>query len=308
MIRITNNVYLGKAGPASNGGGSGGEYTEGAGIIISGGQISLDPYALNDVTQRISGSGYVVRTSNSPGEYMYFNGSGVTMGASGVWRTSVGANEAAIRCNAATGLYMSGNITSMTNSGRVHYSATTGILTLYGSSTSTAIRMDSVCTMRNRGDTGYSAIIHEGMSATSNSMGITRPDNYTMIVNGGIMSVNPPETLWTSGNSGSEITYSDLSGGSVLRTYSNGLLMQSGAEYTIADGGVVSFTNPVESSDKIAFEYYPAAGTRGVVLNSPNGGAKGLTRGAAVQDPEQELDPEPETEDPEQEQEEKEER
>lgn len=219
----------------ANGSSGGGQsYTAGDGIVISDGAIKVASTALQDVPQIIS-SGYIARTSNG------------------------------------TGVFLSGAIVRIFNSGKAHYSATVNVATLYGASTDVALQCGSnFVTIKNLDDSGYNRIVHVGMSANSDTPGIVQPDNSTCTVaSGGILSVTPPTTLWASGNAGSEIAYSALDGASVLRAYKNGLLMESGADYVIGSSGIVSYATPLESSDKAVFEYYPAIQTRNVV---PDGG------------------------------------
>lgn len=168
--------------------GGGQTYTAGDGISISGGVVAATSTLLQDVPQVISVGKVAIGGVDSNGGYFYVWQSGATMGVSGNYRVSAGDSAVTVKTNTSTGMYLNSLSVAIMNSGRTHYSATTGILNLYGSSTSTGIRMDSVCTMKNRGDNDYFAIIHAGMSATSNSVGIVQPDNSTCTVtSGGIL-------------------------------------------------------------------------------------------------------------------------
>lgn len=268
-IKDGGNIYLGKAAP-----GGGESYSAGSGIVISGGQIAATSTLLQDVGQVIS-SGYVAKSDSPDGGYFYITGSGATLGASGTYRISAGSNAAAVKTNTSTGLYLSGNGVVLMNSGKLHYSATPNVAALYGSSTEVSLQLgSSYVTIKHSSDTNYERVVHVGMSATPDTPGIVQPDNSTCtVISGGILSMIPLTTMWTSGNAGSEVTYSSLDGGTVQRVYKNGLLMQSGVDYDVQSGGVVSYATPVESSDKVAFEYYPAP------AQEPGRGVKGVKSG-----------------------------
>lgn len=254
-----------------NGGSGGGQaYSAGDGIVISSGQIAANSTLLQDVPQVISG-GYVAKSDSPDGGYFYITGSGATIGANDTYRVSAGSSSVTVRTTNSTGLYLNRNSMTLMNTGTPHYSATTNVVALYGSSTDISLQLgSSYVTIKHSGDANSERVVHMGMSATSSTPGIVQPDNTTCTVaGGGILSIVPPTTLWASGNAGSEITYSALDGADVIRAYKNGLLMESGADYVIGSSGVVSYTTPLESSDKAAFEYYPAAPTRNIV---PDGG------------------------------------
>ena len=250
---------------------SGGQsYTAGDGIVISGGQIAATSTLLQDVIQEISSS-YVAKSDSPDGGYFFITSSGATIGVSDTYRVSAGLTAATVKTNTSTGLYLSGTSVTLMNSGKTHYTAGLSVVALYGSTSAIALRLNSTeVAIKHSGDDGYNQVVHVGMSATSDTPGVVQPDNSTCTVaSGGILSITPPTTLWASGNAGSEIAYPTLDGANVIRAYKNGLLMESGADYVIGSSGVVSYTTPLESSDKAAFEYYPAAPTRNIV---PDGG------------------------------------
>ena len=271
MLRIKDTTYLGTAVPGAGGGQS---YSAGDGIVISGGQIAATSTLLQDVPQVISSS-YVAKSVSPDGGYFFVTGSGATMGVSGAQRISVGASATTVKTATSTGLYLSGTSVALTNSGKTHYSAGISTVSLYGTTSAIALRLNSAeVAIKHSGDASYERVVHAGMSATSDTPGIVQPDNSTCtVISGGILSMVPPTTIWTSGNAGSEVTYSSLDGGTVQRVYKNGLLMQSGVDYDIQSGGVVSYATPVGSGDKVAFEYYPAP------VQEPGRGVKGAKSG-----------------------------
>ena len=254
--------------------GGGQTYSAGAGIVISDGGISVASNALESVTQVIS-SGTVARGgSDGSGGYFYVTQSGATMGVSGGYRISCG-DTVNIRTTDNAVINLSGQAARIYANNRLSIScAATATQIQAGGASNTYLLVSSgnYVYIKHSTDTSRQIAVHMGMSATSNSAGIVQPDNSTCEVeSGGIMSVKLPETLWTSGNAGSEITYPALDGANVIRAYRNGLLMESGADYVIGSSGVVIYTTPLESSDKVAFEYYAATPTRNIV---PNGGQK----------------------------------
>lgn len=248
-----------------------GQYSAGPGIVISGGVIAATSTLLQDVPQIIS-SGPVVRGGDGSGGYFYVTQNGATMGVSGNYRVSAGDSSVNIRNADNAMVSLSGQQAMIYANSRLSIScAATATTILAGGQTGAYMlisRGDAVY-IKHGSDSTRQVAVHEGMSATSNSAGIVQPDNSTVVGSGGTLSINPPETLWTSGNAGSEVVYSSLDGGTVQRAYRNGLLMQSGIEYDVQSGGVVSYSDPLSEGDKVAFEYYPAAPTRNIV---PDGG------------------------------------
>lgn len=256
-----------------NGGSGGGQtYSAGEGIVISDGGISVASNALESVPQIIS-SGAVARGgSDGSGGYFYVTGSGATMGVSGGFRISCG-DTVNIRNADNAIVNLSGQAVRLYANSRLSIScAATATQIQAGGASNTYMLVSSgnYVYIKHSTDTNRQIAVNMGMSATSDTPGIVQPDNSTCTVaSGGILSMTPPTTLWTSGNAGSEVVYSSLDGGTVQRAYRNGLLMQSGTEYDVLSGGVVSYSDPLSEGDKIAFEYYPAAPTRNIV---PDGG------------------------------------
>lgn len=276
MLRIKDTVYIGAAEPGTGGGGQ--TYSAGPGIEISGGGISLASDALAQVPQTLPSGGYVAKGVDNSGGYFYVGSTSATMGASGSYRIMAGGIAATVKTNTSTGLFLSGTSAMIKTDGAMRISCGGANTYIYGNTAAGGIRIyasgtsGTVKVRSNSGD--YADIITESSYATSDTPGIVQPDNSTCtVISGGILSMVPPTTMWTSGNAGSEVTYSSLDGGTVQRVYKNGLLMQSGVDYDIQSGGVVSYATPVGSGDKVAFEYYPAP------VQEPGRGGKGAKSG-----------------------------
>jgi hypothetical protein len=122
--------------------------------------------------------------------------------------------------------------------------------------------------IRHSGDpsSGYYKAVHMGMSATSDDLGIVKPDNSTCFVtSGGILHVpgaSPgaamPVLTWHVYDGTGVVSVPEAGGGFLNEVLANGVLLEPGEDYAYDSGSqVVSLYAQISSGGKITTKVYP---------------------------------------------------